>query len=227
MKTRIAILASGSGTTAETLIEACANNELDAQVVMVISNNQQAGVFERVERLNAQYDSAIACRYISSKNFPAAHDETHLPGQQTIAEETEILRVLTEANIQFVALLGYMKLVGSSIVQQFGWDNTHQSPFSARMVNTHPGILPDTKGFYGIHLQQHVIAEHAPAGHCLFAVDAEYDGGPVVFEHRVERRDSDTPEVLFDRVKASELATIASDIGSFITQHIHLQEDRT
>jgi len=75
--------------------------------------------------------------------------------------------------------------------------------------------LPATKGLYGIHVQEFVIKNKAAAGHCIFAVDAEYDGGPVIAEHLVELLPDDTPESLFNRVKASERNTIAMDINEF------------
>ena len=46
---RLAVLASHEGSTLQALIDACANRELDAQVVLVISNNSQAGALRRAD----------------------------------------------------------------------------------------------------------------------------------------------------------------------------------
>lgn len=215
--TRIAIFASGNGTTAQTLIEACAKGEVPGEVVLVISNQSKPGVFERVRSLNKTYGLSISTAHISSRNFPAANSEVIAYGRQSKAEELEILRVLKEYDVEFVALLGYMKLVGASIVRKYGWHAEHDSLYDAHMVNTHPGILPNTKGEYGIHVQEFVLAHPGtPAGHSLFAVDAEYDGGPVFAEHRVAVQPDDSPESLFERVKESERSTIAADIAYFL-----------
>ncbi|HEY1085812.1 MAG TPA: formyltransferase family protein [Candidatus Saccharimonadales bacterium] len=218
-KPRIAILASGSGTTAEALMQSIVRGECNGEVALVISNSADAGVFEKVDALMTKNNLTVEKAYVSSKNFPDNDGAPVEYGRQTRAEEAEILRLLKLHDIDFVALLGYMKLVGSSIVERYGYNSQLSSPFQAQMVNTHPGILPDTKGLYGIHVQEYVLKNNRTAGHCLFAVDTEYDGGPVVAEHRVEVLEGDTPESLFERIKASERATIGSDIDIFLTQH--------
>jgi hypothetical protein len=55
----IGILASGSGTTAEYVIRATQTGVLNAEVQMVISDKEEAGVFDRVGRLNDQYGLGI------------------------------------------------------------------------------------------------------------------------------------------------------------------------
>lgn len=219
-KPRIAIFASGAGTTAEVVMQAAATGALNAEVVLVIANHPSPGVFERVRGCNSTHGTHTTTHYIGSKNYPPTAHEAWQPGRQTVAEEAAILDTLAQNNIDFVALLGYMKLVGPRIVERYGYSPGSASPFAARMANTHPGILPDTKGYYGIHVQEFVLATGAPAGHCVFAVDAEYDGGPVVAEHRVDTQPGDTPETLFQRVQASEKATIAHDIGLFLQEDI-------
>lgn len=213
---RIAIFASGNGTTAEAVIRAAAEGKLDADIRVVISNRETPGVFERVRTCNKEFGMSIDTSYISSKDFPPAANESWKPGQQTKAEEQAIISELARHSIDVVLLLGYLKLVSPTIVNKYGYRAEHSSPYEASMVNTHPGILPGAKGLYGIHVQEHVLQHGLPAGHCVFAVDAEYDGGPVVAEHRVEVLPNDTPETLFARVQDSERATLASDIGTFL-----------
>lgn len=217
-KPRIAILASGAGTTAEVVMQAAAQGDLAAEICVVIANRESPGVFERVRTSNESYGTTTQTVYISSKNYPAETDELWTRGQQTAAEEHAILATLEDYSIDIVLLLGYVKLVGDSIVDRYGYKAEYDSPYSANMLNTHPGILPNTKGFFGIHVQEHVLATNAPAGHCLFAVDAEYDGGPVLAEHRVAVEEQDTPESLFKRVQQSEKATIVSDVATFIAK---------
>lgn len=215
-KPRIAVLASGAGTTAEAVMRAAGEGSLDAEICIVISNKEAPGVFERVRTCNETYGTKTETRYISSKDFPPKTHEAWKPGQQTKAEEQAILQTFEDYSIDLVVLLGYMKLVGHSIVERYGYKASYSSPYAARMVNTHPGILPNTKGFFGIHVQEHVLKTNAPAGHCLFAVDAEYDGGPIIAEHSVAIEQHDTPATLFERVQISERATIAADIARFL-----------
>lgn len=216
---KVAILASGSGTTAEAFIESVANKELDAEIVRLICNNKEAAVFGKVEKLNQKYRLSIKTIHIGRSDYPAADDETIEDGHQSIAEEQAILKELKEAKVDLVLLLGYMKLIGPSIVKEFGWQKDYNSIYQGRMINTHPGLLPETKGFYGIHVQEEVLsAGHQRAGHCLFIVNDEYDAGPVIIEHEVEIEDDDTPDELFEKVKASEKANLTRDIKNFLLE---------
>lgn len=221
---RIAILASGSGTTAESFIRSCVSGEVKAEVVAVISNQKTPGVFDRVQDINNEFNLKIPCINIGKISHPEATGEQVEYGRQTKAEESAILKTLDELNIDLVTLLGYMKLIGPSIVNKYGWNDSLDSIYRTKMINTHPGILPYTKGMYGIHVQQYALINDVPAGHCIFAVDSKYDDGPIISEHRVEKIPGDTPESLFDRVKASEKKHLASDIQKIIESQIKLKQ---
>ena len=93
------------------------------------------------------------------------------------------------------------------------------------MLNTHPGLLPATKGLYGVHVQEAVLQQALPqAGQSLHMVAAGYDEGPTVFEHHVPINPSDTAEELFARVQLTEKAYIASDVAAFISSQRHYNE---
>ena len=112
-----------------------------------------------------------------------------------------------------------MKRIGPNLVQTFGWLPEYKSAFQARMVNTHPGLLPETKGLYGIGVQQHVL-EHglSHGGQTLHVVAEDYDDGPVIAEHKVAVKPEDTPDSLFDRVKGVEKEHLPQDIAAFIAE---------
>lgn len=87
------------------------------------------------------------------------------------------------------------------------------------MINTHPGLLPATKGLIGIEVQEYVLDHPGQrAGHTLHVVSEEYDEGPTVVEHEVEIKDGDTSQSLFQRVKASERKYLPDDIADFINE---------
>lgn len=220
----IAILASGEGTTAETFIRAGAEGKIKTKVGLIISNNQKAGIFERVKRLNQQYGLNIKSLYISKHTHPAKDEKIEL-GQQTHAEEDAILKALENSDIDLVALMGYMKRIGPNLVSRFGWRSEYISPYQAMMLNTHPGLLPETKGLYGIYVQQHVIDKKLPhGGQTLHVVSEDYDDGPIITEHQVSVLKNDTPGSLFDRVKEVEKKYLPSDVETFIEQRIKYLE---
>ncbi len=70
MKPRLAILASGNGTTAEAVVRSGQRGESNALVELVICSRRDAGIFERIKNLNAEYGLAIECRLINSQTHP-------------------------------------------------------------------------------------------------------------------------------------------------------------
>lgn len=217
MKPRIAILASGSGTTAEAVIRASAQGEVNFDIALVIVSRKDAGIFDRVDRLNNEFGLGIITKLINHETHPAAVDEVVGRGLQTKAEEAAILKTLEDSAVTLVALMGYMKKIGPTLVQRFGWREEYDSPFQAMMVNTHPGLLPETKALFGANIQQYVLDNHLPhGGQTLHIVGEEYDDGPVVAEHKVEVIDGDSVGSLFERVQKAEKQFLPGDIEQFI-----------
>ncbi len=221
MKPRIAILASGGGTTAEAFIRANQAGEIAVDVGLVIVSRKDAGVFERIDNLNKEFNLGIQATLINSQTHPAASGENVAAGGQTSAEEAAILAILLGGNYDLIASLGYMKKIGPHLVEAFGWLPEYQSAFQAKMVNTHPGLLPDTKAFYGENIQRYVLDHNLPyAGQTLHLVSEGYDEGPIIAEHKVPVRPDDTPETLFARVQATEKRFLPRDIENFINARL-------
>jgi len=205
MKPRIAILASGGGTTAEAFIRAGQTGEINVNVGLVIVSRQDAGIFGRIADLNKEFGLHIETVLINHKTHPPALGEHVGRGEQTAGEEAAILAALLGGSYDLVALMGYMKKIGPHLIESFGWLPEYTSIFQARMINTHPGLLPDTKGFHGLHIQQYVLDHHLPyAGQTLHVVSAQYDDGPIIAEHKVPVEPGDTAERLFARVQTVE-----------------------
>ncbi len=187
----VAVLASGEGTTAAAVARAWANDPNAPRIELIITNKADAGILKRFKDTESLVTD----------------------------DESEMLKILEAGGYDLVWLAGYMKKVGSKLVERFGWRDDYNSPYQAMMLNTHPGLLPATKGLHGVHVQEAVLSDpESLAGHTLHVVSAEYDDGPTVTEHRVDIKDGDTPEVLFDRVRASERKHLPEDIDKFIRQ---------
>lgn len=118
---------------------------------------------------------------IESEAFDAADDGSSL------------LALLKKHSIDLVVLAGYMKRIPARVV----------SEYHGRMVNIHPGLLPDFggAGMYGAHVHSAVLASGTQTtGVTVHLVDDEYDHGPTVAEWRVPVREGDTAESLGARV---------------------------
>jgi folate-dependent phosphoribosylglycinamide formyltransferase PurN len=192
----------------------------------VIVSRKDAGIFKRIEDLNAEFGLHIECVLINHQTHPADAAEHVGRGAQTAGEEAAILAAILGGNYDLVASLGYMKRIGPDLVDAFGWRPEYTSAFQARMVNTHPGLLPDTKSFYGLHIQEYVLEHHLPyAGQSLHVVSKDYDDGPIIAEHKVPVEPGDTPESLFERVQAVEKQNLPRDIEDFIKARLAYNKD--
>lgn len=172
---RIAVLLSGRGSNFQAIHEAVQRGELDAEIVCVISNRPDAPGIQRAR------DFGYAAHVIDHKAFPsrAAHEE-------------EVLRVLDEARPDFIALAGYMRLLGASFIERY----------RHRIVNIHPSLLP---AFPGVDAQAQAIAYGVKVSGCtVHLVDEHLDAGPILVQRTVEVHDDDTAETLAARILEQE-----------------------
>lgn len=224
-KAAVAILASGSGSTAEALIRAVQGQDYPYEIRLVVTNNPDAFVLKRIESLNDEFGLNIETAVISSSTQSSLKPPVH--GEQTAEEQATLIKIFEKYHIDLVVLLGYMKRIGTQLTDTYGWQTDFKSIYQARMLNTHPGLLPETKGLYGIHVQEAVVERRLPeAGQTLHVVADAYDEGPTVAEHRIPVEPGESAEALFDRVQQTEKAHIAADIADFIQAQSKFQEEK-
>lgn len=177
---RLAILASGAGTTAQAVIDACAAGRIDGSVVLVASNNADAPVLERARA------AGVAWRHISART---EGDEAGL--------DAALVAALREAAATHLLLAGYMKKVGPLVL----------AAFEGRVYNTHPALLPafGGEGMYGDRVHAAVLASGATrSGATVHLVTDDYDSGPIVASVDVAVLPDDDVASLGERVRAAE-----------------------
>jgi formyltetrahydrofolate-dependent phosphoribosylglycinamide formyltransferase len=106
---------------------------------------------------------------------------------------SSLLDTLRRHDVDLVVLAGYMKKIPPSVIQAY-----HR-----RMINIHPGLLPDFggPGMYGAKVHAAVLSAGArTTGVTVHFVDDEYDHGPTIAQWRIAVREDDTPETLGARV---------------------------
>jgi phosphoribosylglycinamide formyltransferase-1 len=192
---RVAVLASGSGSNLQAIIDRCAAGAIPAQVVLVMSNNSGAFALERARQ------AGIAAVHWSGKK--AGSPEAFVDG---------LLAMLRQAQVDLIVLAGYMKLVPPAIIEAY----------AGRILNIHPALLPKFggSGLYGIHVHEAVLAaREAESGATVHLVDAQYDHGAILLQRRVPVHPDDTPETLRDRVLAIEHEILPEAIGRFAREH--------
>ena len=103
MSHRVAILASGSGTLAQAIIDA---EELDIEITCVISDKPDAHVLERAAA------AAIPTQVIAV-------------GQSRENWNVEIIKAVTELKVDLVISAGFMRILPADFVNRFPTINTH------------------------------------------------------------------------------------------------------
>ena len=198
MTLKIGVLASHGGSNMQAIIDEIEAGRLDAEIVLVISNNSGSGALERARR------HGLPWRHLSGRHHPepAALDEA-------------IQTALTDAGAEVVVLAGYMKKIGARTL----------AAFEGRMLNIHPALLPrhGGPGMYGIHPHEAVIAAgDAESGATVHAVTADYDEGPILKQRRVPVLADDTPQSLQERVLREEHVIYAEVLADVVAGRITL-----
>ncbi len=180
MAMRLAIFASGAGTTAQAVIDACARGRIDGSVVLVLSNNRDAGALKRAAA------AGIPTRHLSRRTHPR-EDEL----------DAALLEAVRDAAATHVLLAGYMRRLGPAVLAAYG----------GRIYNTHPALLPahGGAGSYGDRVHEAVLAAgEERSGATVHLVTADYDAGPIVAAVEVPVLAGDDVAALGERVRAAE-----------------------
>lgn len=217
-KPAVAILASGSGSTAEAFILATVAGRVDAEVPVVISNNEHPGVFDKVRFLNRAHKLGIETLCISSRHYPRRFGEVASRGQ-TLWQSEMICEALDGRRVEHVGLMGYMEVVTGDLLDTYGYLPEYTDIHQGRMSNTHPGPLPLTVDTFGIHASEKVLETGRKySAYTVHLVAAGVDQGPVIARHRVKVEPGDTPQELFQRVQVVEKKMLPIDIDRFLKE---------
>lgn len=173
--TRLGVLLSGSGTNLQAIIDATQVGTLAAQVAVVISNNADAYGLERARR------AGISAVWID-KNAYATFSEYNMA----------IKDALCAHGVDIVVMAGYMRLLGSEVLD---W-------FENRVVNIHPSLLPSFPGASGID----DAFDHGVklTGVTIHLANENFDEGPIIAQRTVTIEPDDTLESLEARIHEVE-----------------------
>ena len=177
-RTRVAVLISGAGSNMAALIDASQAPDSPFEVVLVVSNNPDAG------GLDVAAGKGVATVAIDHRPF----------GKDREAHERALDAVLNNHSVQVVALAGYMRLLTPWLVGRW----------AGRMLNIHPSLLPKYPGL-DTHARA-IAAGDAEAGCTVHLVTEGVDEGPVLAQSRVPIAPDDTPASLAQRVLVAEHA---------------------
>jgi phosphoribosylglycinamide formyltransferase 1 len=199
---KIAIFASGRGSNFEALHRVLSEQRIDAAIVVVISNNSDAGVLALARSLQ------IPAVHLSRKQF--ATDREFIEA---------LLDKLAMYQVDLIVLAGYMKKLDSALIGRY----------RNRIVNIHPALLPKYggAGMYGHHVHEAVIAAgEKESGATVHVVTDEYDEGPIVLQERVTVAPGETPSSLAEKVLAVEHVLLPRAVALFARHEIEVEQNR-
>lgn len=174
-KLQLGVLASGSGTNLQSIIDACESGAIDARVCVVVSDKEDAKALDRARN----HDIPAFC--FNRKSFASKKEF-----------EASILEKFGEHGTELVCLAGYMRIVGGTLLQ----------PYAGKMINIHPALLP---AFPGLDGQRQAWEYGVKVAGCtVHFVDDKMDNGPIIGQIAVEVQENDTVDTLQKRILKQE-----------------------
>ncbi len=184
---RTAILISGRGSNMAALLAAAADPAYPAEIVLVLSNRPDAAGLDRAAA------AGVPTLAIDHRPF----------GKNRGDHEAALDTALRSAQVEIVCLAGYMRLMTPRLVD----------PWSDRMLNIHPSLLP---AFPGLHTHARALEGGAKIHGCtVHLVTRDMDAGPILAQAAVPVLPGDTEDSLAERVLRQEHAIYPAALAAF------------
>ena len=172
---RIAVLASGSGTNLQSIIDQQQNGKLSVDIVIVISNNPGAGALQRAQQ------AGIPTQCINHRDYSVREDF-----------DQALVAALQQAEVDLVVLAGFMRIITPIML----------TAFPLRIINIHPALLP---AFPGLKVQQQALDYGARFSGCtVHFIDPGVDTGPIIIQAVVPILPDDSAATLAERILEQE-----------------------
>ncbi len=174
-KGEIAVFISGRGSNFKAIHDAILARKINAEVVLVFSNKQDAA------GLQIARDRNLETLFLDPKAYPSREDY-----------EKEITNELRKRKVDLICLAGYMKILSSSFC----------SEFRHCIMNIHPALLP---AFPGLQVQKKAVEWGVRySGATVHFVTPDVDMGPIIVQAVVPVLQDDTEESLSERILKEE-----------------------
>ena len=167
MKKRIAIFASGSGSNAQKIMEHF-KKHLDAEVVIVLTNNPEAYVLQRAD------------------NFEIP---SHIFDKTEFYKTDFVVDILKNLQIDLIVLAGFIWLIPQNLLKAFPNKIINIHP---ALLPKYGG-----KGMYGDRVHHAIIdAKEEESGITIHFVDENFDEGEIIHQSRFRIEAGDDLEMI-------------------------------
>lgn len=192
-KLRVGVLASGRGTDLQSIIDASEMDMIDAEVVVVISDNKDAYALKRAEMHN------IKAFFVDPQ------------GKNQDEHEKEIDTMLEDNIVKLVVGAGYMRILSPSFVKKW----------YGKLINIHPALLPSFKGTngqgdalnYGVKI----------SGCTTHFMDENTDRGPIILQAAVKVLPGDDRDKLAARILEVEHQILPRTVQLFAEGRLKIE----
>lgn len=187
MTIQIAVLASGRGSDFQSIIDAIERGEVDMEIAIMITDNPEAMAIERAKK------HKIPFAIIPRSDFT-----------DRIEHDKAIKRKLDESKVDLVVLAGYMRIIK---------DEQLLNDYAGKIINIHPSLLP---AFPGAHAQKDAFGAGAKvSGYTIHFVDASLDGGPIIYQEKVDISDCKSADEVAVKILEREHVGLPKIVDSF------------
>lgn len=173
---KVGVLASGSGSNLQALIDAGARGDLGPAYIAIVGVNVPVcGAIARAEK------AGVPHFVVDHKSYPVRAEF-----------DRALIEALRAHEIELLVLAGFMRLLTPALL----------AAFPQRIINIHPALLP---AFPGLHAQSQAFAAGVKLAGCtVHYVDEGTDSGPIIAQAAVPVLDDDDEERLRVRILAEE-----------------------
>lgn len=175
-KVKLGILASGQGSNIPSLLQAIQSGNLNAEIVLLISNRQQA------EALNVAQKFGITSQVIRPDLFNSKEEY-----------DAKLATEFWNKQADLIILCGYTRIITLPIIKAY----------EGRILNTHPSLLPafGGKGMYGNKVHEAVLKRGVKISGCtVHIVDENVDEGPILGQGVIEVNSFETVDSLKSKI---------------------------
>ncbi len=183
---RIGVLASGSGTILEAILET------DLPVRLVVAD-RGCRALEVAARASVP---AILVDRVGFGGFGSSFDRDGYTRAITAA--------LVDGGVDVLVMAGFGTVLGQPV----------HDAFPGRILNTHPALLPAFPGWHAV--RDALAAGVPETGTTVHVATLEMDAGPVLAQATVPIRPDDTEATLHERIKAVERTLYPATIRTFV-----------
>ncbi|HYF11423.1 MAG TPA: phosphoribosylglycinamide formyltransferase [Actinomycetota bacterium] len=191
---RVAVLASGYGTNLQALLD---DPVTRPWIALVVSDRDSAVALARAEAHGVATAIVDPARSADRPSFDA-----------------ELLRVLRDADVGFVVLAGYLRLLGPEVVRAY----------EGRILNVHPSLLPAFPGASSVADALNWGAK--VTGVTVHLVDEELDHGPILAQEAIAIADDDDWDSLEARVHAVEHRLLPAALRALVDGRVRIDGRR-